>query len=597
MSTRGGWHVGGVLVATALALAFSGQRTRGAEEGLLTGTIRSASGAPLEGVAVSAQIPGIPITTSVFTGVDGRYFFPPMKDGKYKMWAQAVGLERAEGTADVGSKSTHVDFTMKDTSDFLLQLSGYQIMAALPEDTVSHRRGKLLLQKNCTYCHEIATTLRDRFDQQGWEAIVLAMTNGFSRNPKPLTPYQKELATYLTEIRGPGKSPMMPKVFRPKSDATLPVIYEYDVEYEDGGFSAHNGSDWRFGQASTAGGGGAIHDATLDWDGNIWFTSTRQGTARTIGRVDGTTGKTTNFAVAVKGNEVAKSHGIILGPDGRVYFNASPNIPYLHGDLGIVDTRAQKVEALPLPEGMLGVSGWLSYDGKGNIWAASGSIEPPAGAVKFDPKTRTFTQFKSPTVGMTYGIAGDRDGNGWWTAVNDDTIVYSDAAGNVHEIPLPPKPLAEYLKPGDFAEGEVIPQPGLGGKQAPRRPNADLNGTAVWVPNFFGNTLLRIDTHTKALKYYAVPYPAMNPYEAAVDSKHRVWVTFQNSDEMGRFDPDSESWTMYSWPTKGMAQRQNHMVERNGVLQFTSASGTSHRVGRMVIRSERDVQGLRDGVR
>jgi hypothetical protein len=50
---------------------------------------------------------------------------------------------------------------------------------------------------------------------------------------------------------------------------------------------------------------------------------------------------------------------------------------------------------------------------------------------------------------------------------------------------------------------------------------------------------------------------------------------------------------MYSWPTKGMAQRQNHMLERDGVLQFVSASGLSHRVGRMVMRSEKDVQALR----
>ena len=93
------------------------------------------------------------------------------------------------------------------------------------------------------------------------------------------------------------------------------------------------------------------------------------------------------------------------------------------------------------------------------------------------------------------------------------------------------------MKPGDFADGEEIPQPGIGGKQSPRRPFADPNSTAVWVPNFYGNTLLRIDTKTKELKYYPVPSAGMNPYEAQVDSKHHVWVTFQNSDEMGRFDP------------------------------------------------------------
>ena len=66
---------------------------------------------------------------------------------------------------------------------------------------------------------------------------------------------------------------------------------------------------------------------------------------------------------------------------------------------------------------------------------------------------------------------------------------------------------------------------------------------------------------------------------------------------MGRFDPNTGAWTIYSWPTKGMAQRQNHMLEREGVLQFVSASGPAHRVGRMVMRSERDVQALRDRVR
>jgi streptogramin lyase len=85
----------------------------------------------------------------------------------------------------------------------------------------------------------------------------------------------------------------------------------------------------------------------------------------------------------------------------------------------------------------------------------------------------------------------------------------------------------------------------------------------------------------------------MNPYEAAVDSQHRVWVTFQNSDEMGLLNPETGSWTIYSWPSKGMAQRQNHMLERDGVLQFVSASGLSHRVGRMVMRTEKDVQALR----
>lgn len=588
-------------IGFAIALAgvlMLGLPAQSAGQGLLTGTITSPSGAPIEGVAVSAQVAGHPMTTSVYTGADGRYFFPAMDDNEYRVWAQAIGLERAEATADVGSGTVNVDFQMAETTDIVRQLSGYQILAALPEDTAENRRGKALFQKNCTYCHQTSTALRDRFDQHGWNMIVSVMLNGFSPNNEgALSEQQQELANYLTKMRGPGPSPMNPQVFRPTGEATLPVVYEYDVEYDGGGYSAHNGSDWRFGPASSAGGTGAMHDSAIDFEGNVWFTSTRGSTERTVARVDAVTGETTSYGVPLGNGEMARAHGIFPAPDGRrIYFNASPRIAWLDGTLGIIDPEAVDMVDKPVLESIeapAGVSGWLGIDGRGKIWAASGTMQA-GGALRFDPDTQEFMHFESPTGGLTYGIAGDRLGNGWWMAVNDDIIVHGNPdTGEITEIPLPEQPLTEYLQPGDLADGEHFGHPGLGGDQSPRRPYADLNGDYLWVPNFFGNTIVRIDINTKELKYFALPFAGMNPYEAMVDSQSRLWVTFQNSDEMGRFDPDTETWTMYSYPTKGMAQRHNHMLEADGVLQFASASGASHRVGRMVIRSEADVQALR----
>src|SRR5262245_27833429 len=102
------------MAAAAIAFSYSAQ---GAGESLLTGTIKSSTGSALEGVVVSAQLSGEPITTSVYTGADGRYVFPPMKVGNYSVWAQAIGLERAEANADLGEKTTKVDFNMKETTD------------------------------------------------------------------------------------------------------------------------------------------------------------------------------------------------------------------------------------------------------------------------------------------------------------------------------------------------------------------------------------------------------------------------------------------------------------------------------------------------
>ena len=74
----------------------------------------------------------------------------------------------------------------------------------------------------------------------------------------------------------------------------------------------------------------------------------------------------------------------------------------------------------------LGGAVTMDVDGKGKIWASAAD-----GAVRFDPVTEKFTAFKSLTpyrnpkgTAMTYGAAGDRDGNGWWAQMAMDTIVH-----------------------------------------------------------------------------------------------------------------------------------------------------------------------------
>src|SRR6202049_3777874 len=67
---------------------------------ILSGTVKSSDGKPLEGVGVSARNAGETFTTTVYTDQGGRYAFPPVNGGQYKVWGQAVGFETA--TAEVG---------------------------------------------------------------------------------------------------------------------------------------------------------------------------------------------------------------------------------------------------------------------------------------------------------------------------------------------------------------------------------------------------------------------------------------------------------------------------------------------------------------
>ena len=97
--------------------------------------------------------------------------------------------------------------------------------------------------------------------------------------------------------------------------------------------------------------------------------------------------------------------------NGMIWFNINNG----RGGLGRVDPKTEKIDVFLPPTGMSPTGGatTVDYDGKGCIWSSA-----PDGALRFDPKTEKFTEFKSITyktpngTGMTYGAAGDRDGNG-----------------------------------------------------------------------------------------------------------------------------------------------------------------------------------------
>ena len=105
-----------VFVATVGLSASAG----GAEIAeLLAGTVRDAGGQAMEGVAVSARstAPETFTTTTVYSDQDGSYFFPPVADGQYDMWAQAVGFNAGQKTVVLtGGGATH-DFRLQAITD------------------------------------------------------------------------------------------------------------------------------------------------------------------------------------------------------------------------------------------------------------------------------------------------------------------------------------------------------------------------------------------------------------------------------------------------------------------------------------------------
>ena len=579
----------------------------------LSGTIRSTEGAPLEGVAVSARGADKTFTTSVFTDGRGEYVFPSLDAGRYRVWAQAVGYDAGRAETDLaGARRTKQDFALKTTKDYTLQLSGSEWMAALPEDTLPHRRMKQIFQNVCTGCHQPHFALQNRLDEAGWRAVITSMetvTSSHSWAPKPnpvVKHFKDELAAYLTEMRGPGPSPMTFKLLpRPTGDAARVVITEYDIPAPEtpDQLLAQDGSDWSEGSPSGFFALG-LHDMAVDFNGNVWTNHAVANKTRTYAKLDTKTGQVTNFKVpGGTGGVLRGSHGMTIGPDGMVWMNVFAGEPTDSdgtsgvGSLARLDPRTENFQIFAPPKGMEGVGGHLEVDGKGKVWTVTSK-----GALRFNPETRQFSEFKSPTMmsspgAGTYGLGADADGNAWWAVITHDRVGVSDIkTGETTEIQFAPRAeMMELVTPEDrkffdtFGDATgVNANVGFPWAQAPRRLGGDKNGRVVWVGNFWGQSLSEIDIHTKKVTYHPVPLPYSGPYDVEVNAHHVPYVTLRNSDRVGKFDPTTKQWTIYLLPTLGTEARHITVDQRSGDV-WLPYSRTS-KAARLQFRTEEQIR-------
>src|SRR5262249_21708889 len=92
----------GILLATLIAIMGAVMSLAAGANGggaLPSGTTTSAAGENLGGVTVPAKPVGGTVTTPFFTDASGKYYFPPLPAGKYRLWAQAISFQTAK--ADV----------------------------------------------------------------------------------------------------------------------------------------------------------------------------------------------------------------------------------------------------------------------------------------------------------------------------------------------------------------------------------------------------------------------------------------------------------------------------------------------------------------
>jgi streptogramin lyase len=605
------------MIAIATALGATSFATSAVyADSLLTGAI-TASGEKMGGVTVSAKAEDSTITTSVYTDDTGNYYFPPLPDGKYRVWAQALKYETAKGEVAL-NKTTHQDFVlqpMKNQEDWVRQLPGDEFLAALPDETAEDARMKVQVRKNCTGCHTASYPLQHRFDEEGWNKILNLMKHvnvlGTFQGPDhKATPniefHQKQLAAYLARARGPGETSMKFKLRpRPTGEAARVVYKEYDFPMEGGHTPSNDGSDWSLGTPSGLNHFNGVHDAQADFDGNIWFTYAHPGFETTVGKIDTKTGATKSFKLDDQKGFATGSHGITRDEKGYLWFNTRSNVQRGLGGLGKVDPKAEKITVYLPPRSTTGTAGTLDADLNGNVWVTS-----PDGALRFDIKEEKFTEFKSVTyknergTATVYGLAADRVGNGWWLLMQQDLIDYADLkTGKVGEFKLPPdKSAMDSLSPEQTKMYETfIPSDfntPFAWAQAPRRMGADKSGDVVWIGNSFGGNLAKVNIFTKETTLVPLPNPeSQQPYEVAVDKDHNAWTNLWSTDVVAKYDPSTSKWTLFDLPNRGTETRYISLLEREGQpMQVIIPYSRTRKIAVMTPRTEAEIAALKTQV-
>jgi streptogramin lyase len=230
-------------------------------------------------------------------------------------------------------------------------------------------------------------------------------------------------------------------------------------------------------------------------------------------------------------------------------------------------------------------------------------VSAPEGALRFDPQTQTFTEYKSKTFktpngnGVTYGVASDRNGNGWWAQMALDIVARADGkTGEVSEFKLAPiQEEIDRLSVDAKAVFAKAVAPDFNSpfpwQQGPRRMGTDKADDVLWVGDSWGGNLARINTKTMQITYVPLPFPkATLPYHVAVDSQHNAWTNLWMTDQVARYNPRTKSWTLFDLPTRGGEARYVSTLEKDGRLQVTLPYFRANKIAVMSFRSDADMR-------
>ena len=536
----------GILIAV-LVLAWSHAQTTGIaanEASLLAGKVTSSSGQPLAGVPVRAQRNNSTITISVYTNSQGEYSFPEWSDlsaGPYTIAVELpdyVAVNQRTLTLHAGD-TAQVDFMLQARTPSVQDVTASDIVAALPG---TDEQKALFIQ--CDNCHSLTHALQAPRDKAGWVEIIkrMASEHAVSRTIPgsgafAQKPYLEPLAEYLTMIRGPGSSSVIPFQLRPRPTgqaSTRIVVTEYAVpragNQRENIIRGDSRAAWP-------------HDVLLEPNGPYAYYTDHF--SHSLGRLDRRTGEIQEFpfnlswgmgrvptgtgtvgqavwrvlepfyrAQIPAGSPTGGPHDMAWDPEGNIVFGVG------HGTLRF-NPKKEEFEAWNTGRHMFGING---YD----VWYVDHDLH------KLDLKTGKITDQTIPkdVDGTVYDTETDAQGRSFFYLVHKGILgMYDPRTGKYEAFPTP------------------TPRSG------PRRGEIDAKGR-VWMSLYYAGRIGMFDPAKREIKEYNLlpgykPFspPFISPYTVSVDNKNQfVWTTDFNSQRIYRMDMKTEQVTEYFMP-------------------------------------------------
>ncbi len=510
----------------------------------LTGRVTSSQEGAMEGVLVSAQRTGSPISVTVVTNQAGRYSFPVSRltPGNYALRIRAIGYE-LDGPAavDVAAKGTVMaDLALRKVDDIASQLTSTEWLISMPG--TSEQKRPLI---ECMSCHTLDRVVRSKFTADEFVGVLKRMAN--YANNSTMQKVQARVAErevpddrarrvgeYLATVNLSKRDRWdyeLKTLPRPTGAATRIIITEYDMP------------------RSTI----APHDVRTDAEGFIWYSNFVEPY---LGRLDPRTGAHAEFAYKLaKPNFPAGALSLEPDRDGNWWLALM-----FQGGVMKFDTRAKAFRHYPLPAELDSDTAQQSHvmprqshvDGK--VWTNDVNSHS---ILRLDLATGAYERvdpFQGMPIGANrqhspYGMAADKDNNLYFMDFGDESVGRVDAK---------------------TFRGTIYPTPTAHSR--PRRTMLDDKGR-LWFAEFAANKLGMFDLDRESIKEWNVPTPHTYPYDVYLDRSGELWSGSMSNDRVLRFDPQTGKSVEYLLPRQTNIRR---IFIDNTTTPVTFWAGNNH---------------------